>query len=621
MLLVAGAASYVAISVDPLEIPKDLSTFSSESELYSFLDSRYGGLPQAEGGDFLFGRFEGTTSLPGDYSRTNVQVEGVDESDIVKTDGRLIYIAGEEGVYILRAYPPEQMTVMALIPMEQLMGEDTTRARVEGLFLLEDRLIVLSSTYGEVVALVHEEKAGSPWIPGEGTTLVAIFDVENPGTPSLLDLYQVSGALKASRMTGGHVYVLTQSPIYRTEQGYALPRLCRNSLCEAFDLERILYNPEQEHASSYTNVLAIDPVEGGYGYISIIAGSASTVYMSRDNLYVTFTRYEGGWGPMFLSRFSDGAVTSIYRIGADQTDLWVAASGAVPGRLLNQFSMDESDGYLRVVTTVGWRESTSGVYVLDEELRVVGSVEDLAPGERVYAARFLGSALYLVTFKKVDPFFVIDLSDPARPRVLGYLKIPGFSEYLHPLGDGYVLGVGKETVEAEEGDFAWFQGLKLSLFDVRDAGRPLEVAKYTIGARGTSSEVLADHKAFLYMPSRDMIVLPVTLAEHREDSLFEERPSGEPPPFVHGEEVWQGAYVISISPEEGISPLTRISHFDVLGGGDYDPYQHRPYHVRRSLYIGDYLYTISESIVRVDSLVHLSLVAYVLYSPNAEAMK
>jgi len=226
-------------------------------------------------------------------------------------------------------------------------------------------------------------------------------------------------------------------------------------------------------------------------------------------------------------------------------------------------------------------------------LEIVGKLENLAPGERIYSVRFMQDKAFVVTFKKVDPLFVLDLEDPAEPRVLGKLKVPGFSTYLHPLGESYLIGLDKETVEAEQGDFAWFQGLKLSLFDVRDYSNPRELDKVIIGDRGTESEALYDHKAFLLDEERGILVIPVLLAVIQ--------PSHRPvEPSIFGEYVFQGAYVFKISPETGIDLLGRITHMpdnrDFMRSGYYFSSE---YTIRRALYIDDILYTISSKIIMI----------------------
>ncbi len=291
------------------------------------------------------------------------------------------------------------------------------------------------------------------------------------------------------------------------------------------------------------------------------------------------------------------------------------ASGEVPGRVLNQFSMDEYQGYFRIATTTGYvarflSEATSAnhVYVLDSKtLEIKGKLEKLAPGEEIYSARFMGTRCYLVTFKKVDPLFTIDLSNPAEPRVLGKLKIPGYSDYLHPYDDNYLIGIGKETVEAEEGDFAWYQGLKISLFDVSNVTSPKEVGKIIVGDRGTDSPALWDHHALLFDKKRNLLVIPVL-----EAKIFREKYSSSIPPNTYGEYVFQGAYVFRVSPEEGITLRGRITHLEDQEGLDKSGYYFSSKcTVTRSLYVGDVIFTVSSGKIKANSLADLSEISEV----------
>jgi len=234
-------------------------------------------------------------------------------------------------------------------------------------------------------------------------------------------------------------------------------------------------------------------------------------------------------------------------------------------------------------------------------LNVVGRLENLAHGESIYSARFMGNRCFLVTFRKVDPLFVIALEDPKNPQVLGKLKIPGYSDYLHPYNETYLIGVGKETVTSEEGDFSWYQGVKISLFDVSNVSSPKEIAKIEIGDRGTDSPVLRDHKAFLFSRSKHLLVLPILLAE-----IDEEKYPGGVPPSTQGDYVFQGAYVFNISIDEGLIFKGRITHLenntDLIKSGFYFS---SPYAVKRTLYIGQILYTISNKRIKMNSLENL----------------
>ena len=223
------------------------------------------------------------------------------------------------------------------------------------------------------------------------------------------------------------------------------------------------------------------------------------------------------------------------------------------------------------------------MFVLNGNLDIVGSVDDLAPGERIYSTRFMGDKAYMVTFRQVDPLFVIDLSDPENPEVLGELKITGVSEYLHPYDEDHIIGIGKEATE--EGRFL---GMKISLFDVSDVSNPIEVAKIEIGDRGTSSDALNDHKAVLFDKEKNLLVLPVDLYESSEENSW-------------GDFRWQGAMVLDISPE-GITERGRITHRD--HDADEDGYYYKQWQssISRSLYMDDVLYTISQITVKANFL-------------------
>ena len=308
-------------------------------------------------------------------------------------------------------------------------------------------------------------------------------------------------------------------------------------------------------------------------------------------------------------QYKSSEQTVIHKFGLGDSISYLG-KGEAPGHVLNQFSMDEYNGYFRVATTVGqvWRSNSqtvpshSNVYVLDSSLKQVGKIEDLAPGETIYSARFMGNRAYLVTFKKIDPLFVIGLDDPTDPILLGKLKIPGYSDYLHPYDETHLIGLGKGAVAAEEGDFAWYQGVKLSLFDVSDVANPKEVAKYEIGDRGTDSYALNDHKAFLFSKARNLLVIPIRLAEINEEKY----PKGVTPQ-TYGDYTFQGAYVFSLDLQNGFSLKGKVSHAtpeQLAKSGEY--YWGSGTDVERSAYINDVLYTISQKFVKANSLADLT---------------
>jgi len=320
------------------------------------------------------------------------------------------------------------------------------------------------------------------------------------------------------------------------------------------------------------------------------------MYVSLNNMYLVVPN-TARW---FILENGDEPreETLIYRIKLDQEKIVVMSEGTVSGYVLNQFSMDEYNSYFRIATTV-WTNgnSTNSLYILDMNLNVVGKLEDLAPGEQIYSARFMGDRCYVVTFRNIDPLFVIDLSDPTAPTVLGQLKVTGYSGYLHPYDENHIIGIGKETEYGAKEDFSWYQGVKISLFDVSDVSNPVELAKYEIGDRGTDSPVLWDHKALLFNKEKNFLVIPVLVAE-MNPSQYE----GEVPDWAYGEYVWQGAYVFDIS-LDGLELRGRITHMEddtLVNGGYY--YYYSGYTVQRTLYIDNVLYTISAMKVKMNNL-------------------
>jgi hypothetical protein len=273
-------------------------------------------------------------------------------------------------------------------------------------------------------------------------------------------------------------------------------------------------------------------------------------------------------------------------------NLTCVAQGKVPGNELNQYSMDEYGEYFRIATT-SWAEGFqhNSLYVLNMNLSIVGKL-NITFGENFHAARFMGDRCYLVTFKNTDPLFVINLTDPTFPTILGELNIPGYSDYLHPYDENHLIGVGKETVEAEGGNFAWYQGIKISIFDVTNVSNPVQMSSVTIGDRGSDSPVLSDPKAFLFDKEKDLLVIPVTVA--KVDTSQYSSPS------AYGTPVWQGAYVYNVTLTYGLALGGKITHGENIGLPPSNLY------VNRSLYIGNVLYTVSEGKIKLNSLVDLA---------------
>jgi len=468
------------------------------------------------------------------------------------------------------------------------------------LFINGDKLVIIESRFGEPIIRIPEKVLPYYW---SAVTTVKVFDVADRSSPILVRKISLDGTYFTSRMIGDYVYVLANEPVRILEGEVQLPVIVEGEHVEEIPASEIYYANSSDRYYRFTMILAVnvqnDTVEPSHE--TFLLGASRGIYMSLNNLYLAIPRYDEKSGIV---------VTEVHRIRIKESSIECEASGQVPGYILNQFSMDENDGYFRIATTTGYLSRRTGqatssnhIYVLDMDLKIVGKLENIAPNERIYSARFMGTRCYLVTFKKVDPLFVISLEDPTNPRILGKLKIPGYSDYLHPYGENYLIGIGKETVEAEEGDFAWYQGVKISLFDVSDVENPREIAKYVIGDRGTDSPILRDHKALLFDEKRNLLVIPVLVAEIDEEKY----PEGVPP-NAYGDYVWQGVYVFTIN-ETGIYLRGRVTHIDnpddLAKSGFYFKSE---YSVKRALYIENLLYTISEKKIKNNKLTTLQQV-------------
>ncbi len=561
-----------------------LKRFSSYEELKSFLEAS----SQAHPGYWSFPsqtfglrapameRSASGSNVP-DYSTTNIQVEGVDEADVVKTDGEYIYVVSNKSVIIAKAYPAEEAEVISKIDLD---------GTINGVFINGDRLAVFED---EGYRVYEKSTYETP------RTFIRVYDISDRTNPIQARNVSLDGYYFNSRMIDDYVYVVITEPAYCKDDEVALPKIYSKDGVEEIPATEIHYSDIPDYSYAYTTIVAVNVKNDDEEPTlePFLLGATSNIYVSVNNIYITFPKNEK---------------TLIYRIHIEGSQIGSAASGEVPGWVLNQFSMDEHDGCFRIATTTGhvwrtWGEASSKnhVYVLDMNLDIVGRLEDLAPGETIYSARFMGDRCYLVTFKKVDPLFVIDLEDPGNPRVLGQLKITGYSDYLHPYDENHIIGIGKETEAADEGDFAWYQGVKISLFDVSDVENPKEIDKYEVGDRGTDSPILRDHKALLFDKSKNLLVIPVLVAE-----IDEEKYPGEVRPNTHGDYVWQGAYVFDISLDEELVLKGRITHLeddnDLMKSGYYFS---SPYSVKRSLYIDNVLYTISDKKIKMNSLENL----------------
>jgi len=583
--------------------------------------------PNAAGAD--------TASQAQRYSETNVQVAGVDEADIVKTDGKFIYTVSPslQTLSIVEAFPAESAVKLSSVKFDEKFSPNE-------IFIDGDIVLVFGSSYEDLSAQGASKssvKCLDCYPYRSSFTTVQLWNVSDKQNPVLEKTLDFEGSYVTSRKINDIVYfVINSYPDYRIlEETLPMP-LTAESIVPKFRESTANATGSFEPVAKCGEIGYFEPVQAEQfvtvASISmsdlqapvkkqVIVGSGQNVFASLQNLYVAEVNYNYPQ-PLPLVKTVTGSPivreasesTIIHKFALSNGEISYKGLMNAPGRVLNQFSMDEFEGYFRIATTIGHvsrsaQEATSSnsIYVFNSELQSVGKLEDLAPGEQIYSARFIGKRAYLVTFKKVDPFFVIDLSDPSKPEVLGKLKIPGFSDYLHPFDETHIIGVGKETIEAESGDFAWYQGMKIALFDVSDVANPKELHKVVIGDRGTDSYALQDHKAFLFDREKELLVLPVQLAVIPEERKTQQRNQDWP---EYGDFVFQGAYVYNLSLENGFQLKGRITHvssddsFKKSGYYYYNDWES----VKRSLFIDNVLYTISDGKILANSLSDLSLI-------------
>ena len=564
--------------------PERTGVIGSASGIRGIVASFFsGGKPQLAGGR-IQSAGAGTTAgaespqKPTDYSETNIQVEGVDEADIIKTDGGYIYTLAKGNLIITKAYPADEAEILSKLEL----GEFNPRE----LFINRDNLLVFGSVNYYFDKNEYGEKLPNP--ASMGAMSVRLYDVSDRENPEILRTVDFEGSYLTSRKIGSYVYFVVNSypnyrddvicgdivPGYRESEDDLYPRISDiEPVARCTDIGYI----EPIQAQSFITIASISMIdEDEEVEKEVIVGSGQNVYASLENLYIA----QASWG-------SGSQKTAITKFELDDGKIEFVGNGEVKGHILNQFSMDEYNDYFRIATTIG-RSSSNNVYILDEALEVVGELEDLAHGESIYSVRFMGKKAYVVTFKKIDPLFVIDLSNPLNPVVLGKLKIPGYSDYLHPYDETHIIGIGKEAVGAESGNFAWFQGVKMAIFDVSDVENPIEMHKVVIGDRGTDSEVLRDHKAFLFDRNKELLVIPITLAEIRGERTRDNQ---------LGEFTFQGVYVYDISLDDGFDLRRRVTHYE-----DESTSFRGDSSIIRSLYIEDVLYTLSNKQLQLNDL-------------------
>ncbi len=568
------------------------------------------------------------------HSETNTQVAGVDEADFVKTDGNRVFYLNGGRLLVLKSWPAAETAIDAQVDVEGYPQE---------MFLADNRLVVFSQVY-DPVQYPGVWDYYYNWMTASATK-VSVFDVTS-NQPVLLDAWYLGGYYNTSRRIGNAVrMVMWASLNWPTDLQYWIPnrhwdhpeldasaiaqveadnedKIRARTLAEWLPHNYLLQHgqfveaplqcqryarPSVPSRLGLTMVATLDLAnpQNGIDQMGLIADTG-TVYSSLESLYMATPIWWWGWWGRADGQSEDWDRTYLHKFSlSDPASVQYQATGVVPGHILNQFSLDEYQGNLRVATNtwpvwdyvtgtqIGGRENR--VYVLQQagqELVTIGATPDLAPGESIYGSRFFGEKGFVVTYRQIDPLFTLDLSDPTNPHVVGSLHIPGFSTYIHLLDDTHLLTIGQDTVTTATGERR--NGVSLQLFDVGDMANPRLTAKQVVGTNWGYSEALWDHKAFNYFAKTGVLAIPFTDYVSTGDANYWNYFQSKLKAF-------------KIDAAGAITPIGEADHSEYYQHYGYNSWYwwYEPY-IRRSVQIENYVYSFSSAAVKVNDIADLT---------------
>lgn len=435
-----------------------------------------------------------------DYSETNVQVTGVDEADFVKTDGEYIYVLSGDYLNIIKINKDEMEVVSKIKANENTKEISSSYTEM---YVKDNKLVIIKQIYNNYIDSMF------PYYMDSQETSAVVFNLSDKLKPKKEGELSQSGSYISSRLIDNYLYLTTNHHVYKdikkNDTKTFLPNIITNER-KAINIDDVFVMPNP--TNTYMTITGID-INNLNKHISskAVLGNSNNMYANTESIYISGVDY------------NNELKTSIIKFKMNKGQLSLSGTTSVKGNILNQFSMDEYNDYFRIVTT-SYNNNLFGIddivrpqeeettknnlYILDNNLKVVGKLENLAKGERVYSVRFDGDMGYFVTFRQVDPLFVVDLSNPKNPVINTELKIPGFSEYLHVYNDKYLFGLGKEA--NKDGRVT---ALKISMFDISDKNNVIEKYKTIIGNDSSWSEASYNHKAILVSKDKSIIGFPL----------------------------------------------------------------------------------------------------------------
>ena len=542
-----------------------------------------------------------------EYSTTNIQVENVDEADITKTDGNYIYSLSENEVIITDVKDPTQIKIIARI------SSKNSNTIPEDLILYQDKLIIIYENVKSTSSYYYYNN--------KNNTIVSVYDISDKENIKEIKNYELEQPYYTSRCIDGKIYVISSGMLKK----------------ENDEIVTYYKEDEQQIDPGYSNIKKIKNLNTKSQTIlsmfdlnntksSVKVNSylmnVENAYISENNIYLLDERYQGYKEPKISSIFGfkgilgafdydydgeEGYYTDIYKFNLlEDGSIKYNKKAKEKGRTINQFSIDEYEGNLR---TALYNEEGSRIVIFDNNMKKIGETEKLAEGENMYSSRFMGNKAYLVTYKTVDPLFVIDLSNPKNPKTLGELKIPGYSTYLHPYDENHIIGIGMQTEEKIRRDAkgkvlstsAVITGMKMALFDVTDVENPIQISDTIIGDRRTTSAILTNHKALLFSKEKQLLAIPV----NNYSENFEIENNSNTYSFIissytnyNKEYISEGYFVYNINLTDGFKLKGTITHEKTKSKYSY----YNVSRLLRGLYIDDNLYTVSEDYIKVNQL-------------------
>lgn len=561
-----------------------------------------------------------------DYSTTNIQVQNVDEADIVKTDGDYIYSLSETDVVITDVRDPKNIKIAAKIE------SDMTNIP-EDLIILNNKLVVISETISNNNNRIYDDYYYDYY--SQDNTTVKIYNINNKENPTLVKSYTLYEPYYTSRCIGNKLYVIS-SGVLRKDNDKIVTYYTENFANKEIELENIKYlkdiRTRKQTLISYLDLNNPTQSVKVNSYLMDIENA----YVSENNIYLLDDSYSNSRNnyPKISSIFGlkgvfglldeinqsnndddyYGQYTNIYKFNIlSDGNVKYSSKAKEKGVTINQYSVDEYNDNLRVAL---YNNDGSRIVIFNNQLKKIGETPNLAKGERMYSSRFMENKAYLVTYRTMDPLYVVDLQAPTNPIVLGELKIPGYSTYLHPYDENHIIGIGMETKEIIRRDqagkvsstFARVIGMKMALFDVSDVSNPVQISQTMIGDSRTTSAILTNPKALLFSKEKSLIAIPVN--NYAEDFAVNtsEDNSSLISSYTNGSKSYisEGYLVYNINTTDGFKLKGTITHETAKDNGeDYYYYTSR---LLRGLYIEDNLYTVSENMVKVNELNTLKLV-------------